>query len=118
MNPLSEKEMLAMCLFDLASNYENQHGCDDFFLKVVDEGLSYFPNCIQLHMLKSNYYGSMAKQLYDNNLPLEAKRMYDKQTKVIELTNALGHREMPLELYEQWVKSVEEEKAKLKKSEP
>lgn len=118
MTPLSEIETLAMCLFDLAENYEKQFGYDEFLLKVVEEGLKYYPNSIQLTMQKSNYYGMMAKQLFEANLPLEAKRMYGAQTSIIERMNTLGHKQMPPELYEQWVKSVEEEKAKLKKAEP
>ncbi len=36
--------------------------------------------------------------------------MYDKQELVYSKINNLGHKDMPVELYEDWVKMVENEK--------
>ncbi len=112
MNPLNETEMLAMCLFDLASGYQYNYGYDDFFLEVVEEGLKYFPNSIELHMNKANYYLDLAENLKQNNHPLEAQRIFELYQKITLRINELGHQELPLELYEEWVRSMEEEKKK------
>lgn len=98
MTPLTPKQTVALTMFDLASGYKFQYGYDAFTLQVMDTALTYFPNCIPLLALKADYFESLG-QLEDQNAMI--KRMHD-----------LGYREMPLEEYENWVSSVEQEKAK------
>ena len=114
MKPLTDKESIALIMFDLASAYEFQFGVDSFYLSVVDTALAYFPNCIPLLMNKANYYSKtgMKEQEKSNPNTKILKEMYENQELVYEKINNLGHKEMPLELYEQWVQSVENEKQK------
>jgi len=114
MKPLSEKESIALTMFDLASAYEFQFGVDSFYLKVIDTALTYFPNCIPLLMSKANYFAKTGMNEQKKNNPNQEilKEMYDNQELIYTQINNLGYKKMPLELYEQWVQSVENEKQK------
>lgn len=114
MKPLTDKESIALTMFDLASAYEFQFGVDSFYLSIIDTALTYFPNCIPLLMSKANYFAKtgMNEQKKNNPNPKILKEMYDNQELIYAQINNLGHKEMPLELYEQWVQSVENEKQK------
>lgn len=116
MKPLTDKESIALTMFDLASAYEFQFGVDSFYLSIIDTALIYFPNCIPLLMSKANYYSKTGMKEQEKNNPSQEvlKEMYDKQELVYAQINNLGHKDMPLELYEQWVQSVENEKQKRK----
>ena len=112
MKPLTQKESIAMTMFDLACGYDFQFGEDEFYFEIVETALSYFPTCIPLLMCKSNYYGGlgMKEQKKTSPDPKKLKYYYDLQTAMLEKINALGHKEMPPELYRKWVESVEKEK--------
>lgn len=114
MNPLSQKESIVMTMFDLASAYSFQYGNDDFVLQTANTALQYFPNCIPLIMMKANCIrdkitaeqkkANPNKELINNNIALYKK--------TIGIIDSLGHKDMPTELYQEWVKSVDNEKAK------
>jgi hypothetical protein len=118
MTPLSQKESIAMTMFDLASAYSFEYGNDDFVLQTTNTALQYFPKCIPLIMMKANCIRDKIKaeqkksnpnnELINNNITL-----YKKTIKIID---SLGHKDMPTELYQEWVKSVDEEKAKRNKT--
>lgn len=114
MKPLTEKESIALTMFDLASAYEFQYETDKFYLSIIDAALTYFPKCVPLLMCKANYYAQTGtKEQKKRNPNFEIlKDMYDKQELVYNQINNLGHKDMPLEIYEQWVQSVENEKQK------
>ena len=114
MTPLSEMESVAMTMFDLASAYEVQFGMDSFYLRVVNSGLFYFPNCVPLLMCKVNYYGRIVKEEQEKARVdyVVLKEAFDMQEGVHKQISDLGHKDMPSDLYEEWVKSVEEEKEK------
>lgn len=114
MTPLTEKESIAMCMFDLANGYRFLHGYDDFVLKVANTALQYFPKSIPLLMTKANYYrtiGEAEKKKSNPNMQL-LKSNYATYKAIIAKIDNLGYKEMPTEQYEAWVKSVEKEKAK------
>ena len=115
MKPLTQKESIALTMFDLASSYDFQFGIDSFYLSVVDTALIYFPKCVPLLMSKANYYAKTGMKEQKKNNPNQTilKEMYDNQELVYQQINNLGHKEMPIELYEQWVQSVENEKQKI-----
>lgn len=114
MNPLSQEKSIALTMFDLVSSYEVQFGIDDFCLLVIDTALAYFPKCIPLLMSKANYFGQVGMKEQIKSAPNRSllQNMYDKQEIIYQQINQLGHKDMPLELYEQWVQSVENEKQK------
>lgn len=114
MKPLTQKESIAMTMFDLANGYEFQFGIDAFYLSIIDTALMHFPNCIPLLMNKANFYAKTGmkeqKKIKSNSSIL--KEMYDKQENIIQQISELGYKEMTLEQYQEWVKSVELEKQK------
>ncbi|MBX2923444.1 MAG: hypothetical protein KF746_14675 [Chitinophagaceae bacterium] len=114
MKPLSQKESIALTMQDLINEYVFQFGYDSFVLKVANTALSYFPKCVPLLMSKANYYKHIGEADNARNNPdmaFSAKNhaLYQKTLNTID---SLGYKEMPTELYQEWVKSVEKEKAK------
>ncbi len=119
MNPLTEKEGIALTVFDLATAYEMQFGVDSFYKSIVDTALVYYPNCIPLLMNKANYYSEVGimeekKEVPDLNV---LKVMRQKQEFVDTQISELGHVEMSDEQYAEWIKFMEKEKAKEQKKE-
>lgn len=114
MTPLTEKESIAMTMFDLASAYKFQHGYDAFVLKVANTGLTYFPKCLPLLMTKANYYKTVGLAEIKKKNPNKdfLKSNYALYTKTLTKIDNLGYKDMPPELYAEWVKSVEKEKVK------
>jgi hypothetical protein len=114
MTPLTQKESIAMTMLDLANNYKFQYGDDPFVLKVANAALVCFPKSIPLLMMKANYYKHVGER--ENNKPQPDKKLsenyYAQYKKTISMIDSLGYKDMPLELYAEWVKSVEKEKAK------
>ncbi len=116
MAPLSIKESIALTMFDLASAYSFQNGNDDFVLQIADSALLYYPKCIPMIMLKANCIRDKIeneKKKLNPNLKLISTNIAVYK-KTIGTIDSLGHKDMPAELYEQWVKSVDIEKAKAK----
>ncbi len=114
MTPLTQKQSIAMAMFDLASAYQFQHGYDSFVLKVANTALKYFPKCIPLLMTKANYYRTVGlAEIKKQNTNKEfLKDNYALYKQALAKIDSLGYKEMPTELYEQWVQSVEKEKKK------
>lgn len=114
MTPLTEKESIAMTMFDLANSYEFEYGNDEFVLSICDTALTYFPNCVPLLMSKANCIRDMIeaekkkqnpnKDFVNNNIALYKK--------INTRIDDLGYKDMPIELYQEWVQTVENEKAK------
>lgn len=116
MKPLSEKESVALTIFDLASAYEFQFDVDSFYLSIVDTALTYFPNCIPLLMSKANYFAKTGINEQKKSMPNpnRLKELYNNQKDVYIQINNLEYKNIPLELYEQWVQSLKNEKLKRK----
>lgn len=114
MTPLTQKESIAITMNDLAGEYIFQFGYDAFVLKVVNTALTYFPKCVPLLMIKANYFKHIgeAENAKQNPDMVFSKKNYELYSEVISKIDALGYKEMPMELYQEWVKSVEKEKAK------
>jgi hypothetical protein len=114
MNPLSQKESIIMTMFDLASAYEFQFGNDDFVLQTANTALQYFPNCIPLIMKKANCIRDKieAEKKKENPNKEQINSNIALYKKTIATIDSLGHKDMPSELYEKWVQSVELEKQK------
>ncbi|MEN0053540.1 MAG: hypothetical protein AAGC65_07715 [Mucilaginibacter sp.] len=114
MNPLTEKESVAMTMFDLACGYKSLFGYDKFVLQVSNTALKYYPKCVPLVQLRANCLLSMINKekkktkpdtaILFANIALHKRAMAD--------VNQLGYKDMPIELYRDWVQSVEKEKKK------
>lgn len=114
MKPLTDKESIALCMFDLVSAYKFQFQNDDFVKVVTDTALKYFPSCIPLQMVRANYIKDKIEEERKKENPDVTYINLNVWTyKQITVTlDSLGDKEMPAEQYQQWVKSVEEEKTK------
>lgn len=114
MQPLSEKESIAMCLFDLGCGYKNKFGYDDFMLKITNTGLKYAPKSLELLMNKADYYhfAGVREASKTNRDKQKMKATYLAYCQTVDKINKLGYKEMPKELYDEWVRSIEAEKIK------
>ncbi len=115
MKPLSEKESIALCVSDLQEGYKIKHGSDDFALQCCNLGLHYFPNCINLLMEKNNYLLDIIHKILNENghqKNAETDKLNEQCVSVNHLIDSLGYKDMPKDLYEAWIKSVQEEQAK------
>ncbi|OMP75685.1 MULTISPECIES: hypothetical protein [unclassified Chitinophaga] len=114
MTPLTEKQSIAFAMFDLACAYRFQHGYDTFLLKIMNTALTYYPKCVPLLMIKANFFRAICLTELKKAHPDIAfvKNNYDLYKNNQGTIDQLGYKDMPAELYEDWVKSVEREKIK------
>lgn len=114
MKPLTDKESIALCMFDLANAYRFQYGYDSTVLKIATTALNYFPKCIPLLQTKANCFRTfgIAEQQKQNPNKEITKKYYLAYQECIDKLNKLGFREEEPEYYEAWVKGLEAEKTK------
>jgi len=112
MVPLTGKESVAMTMFDLANGYKALYGYDSFVLKVTNTALHYFPKCVPLAQMRANCLLTMIHNEQKKRKPDTATLAIDirlhKQAQAA--IASLGYKDMPVELYKDWVQSVEKEK--------
>lgn len=124
MEALSEKQMLALNLIDLAKGYEKKLGVNaknDFILKCCETALKYYPNFINALILKAETKKKafdilMAKHNAQYpadilHLP-EAQKNFSEMTGIYSHIHELGYRKMPEEMYLKWLVSLKEERNK------
>lgn len=113
MEPLTEKQMVAHCLFDLAQNYIAEYGYDNFVLKCSYKLLEYDTNNIGAWLTIANALGVAGIALQQQGAtPAEQKEVHDHYLKAQQTIEDLGYTDMSKEAYDAWVKSMEEEKTK------
>jgi hypothetical protein len=114
MVPLSEKQSVAMTMFDLACGYKAIFGYDKFVLKACNTAIKYFPQDVALLQMKANCILSMYKAERKKNKPDTSQLIADiaMHKELMASITKLGYKDMPIELYKEWIKSVEEEKQK------
>jgi len=122
MDTLSQKESLALTLIDLAKGYERKFGVLDgqFILKAVDKALEVDPNFINALLLKAE----TQKKLFENEMLLrsmenpndlieqseEYRNLFLEMQNIYVKIHQLGYRQMPEEMYLDWLLSLEKEK--------
>ncbi len=131
MDTLSQKESLALTLIDLAKGYERKFGVLDgkFILKAVDKALDVDPNFINALLLKAE----TQKKLFENEMLLrsmdnpndlieqseEYRNLFLEMQSIYVKIHQLGYRQMPEEMYLDWLTTLQEERDKyLNKSIP
>lgn len=121
MKALNDNESIALCLVDLAQAYQKQEFYDlDFVVKCANKALEYFPNCISAMILKTETKGKKIENiLYNHNTDFNDVNKYPETHKMLmEIQNQLtvihelGYRQMPEEMYLNWLVSLKEEKEK------
>lgn len=120
MQPQNKIQVIAHCLSDLASGYVTKYEYDKFVIQCVDSVLSYAPTNTTALAIKSNYQGIRLQYVADQigRPPLDVlKSQYPDAYKLLEERNnfyrkldEIGFVEMPKDVYERWLNSVNEEK--------
>jgi len=121
MKALTEKESIALCLVDLAQGYQKTEFYDiDFVIKCADKTIEHFPNFVNARILKTEAKGKKIKDiLYTYNTDFSKVLKYEETKKIFyeiqnELTQIhdLGYRQMPEDMYLEWLVSLKKEKDK------
>jgi hypothetical protein len=114
MAPLSDKESIALCMYDLAETYNFQYGQDEFLLNIINTALTYYPTCIPLYEMKSNCCIELVNRENKKPLPdttyINAK--YNLYKAAQAKVNELGYEDEPPEMYKAFVQGMEDEKKK------
>ncbi len=121
LQPLSGKELIAHSLNDLSLYYISKYGYDGFVKQNSDSALSHFPMNITAMQLLSNYNTEMALYVLrrsncasPDDLPKypQVHALYRQMLEGYDKLNNLGYAEMPEEVYQEWLESLEVEKLK------
>lgn len=118
MEPLSLKESVALCLYDLALGYQFKFGHDEFGIKCCDTVIEYFPKCIYAYMVKSEILVEKRKTLLlsnNNQKTSEIAQLEKTVNELYEKIDSMGYKDMPKEQYEKWVKDAENERINMQK---
>ncbi len=120
MQPQTKEQVIAHCLSDLASGYISKYGYDKFVIQCVDSVLAYAPANTSALAIKSNYHGIrlvyVANQIGRPPLDIlktqypQVYELLEERNEVYRKLDELGFTQMPKEVYQTWLKSVNEEK--------
>lgn len=128
MKALNNKESLALCLFDLAQAYNRSYPKNDgvFVNKVLDRAIEVYPNFAKALILKAETHKSQFEDIMDKknlksnnpeNIILvqenpQAKELMDIMNKEYSHIYDIGYRQMPEEMYLDWLVSLRTEREK------
>jgi len=128
MKALNNKESLALCLFDLAQAYNRNFPDNDgeFVLKATHRALEVYPNFAKALILKAETHKAKFEKLMNNqNLKTDhpenikiaqkdpkAKELFELMTKEYSHIYDIGYRQMPEEMYLDWLISLKTEREK------
>lgn len=121
MKALGDKESIALCLVDLAQAYQREEFYNvDFVIKYANKALEYYPNYVNAMILKTEAKGKkMENILFRHNTDFKDVNNYPETRELLaevqnELTKIyeLGYRQMPEEMYLNWLVSLKEEREK------
>ncbi|WP_294219983.1 hypothetical protein [uncultured Chryseobacterium sp.] len=128
MKALNNKESLALCFFDLAQAYDRNFPDNDgdFVLKAVNRAIEIYPNFAKALILRAETHKAQFEKLMDkqnlSSTNLEnikkaqqdpkAKELMELMTKEYTHIYELGYRQMPEEMYLDWLVSLKTEREK------
>lgn len=106
MNPLSDKQSVALCMVDLAQGYRAKHGTEDgsFILRCCDAALRYFPNYINALLLKAETLTALYRQSAPESK--EAEELLMQMNEIYPQIHRSGYRKMPEDMYMSWLVSL------------
>lgn len=121
MDTLSQKQCIGLCLYDLAKGYEmqTQNYSDGFIIKCCELVLKHQPNQVKATILKAEslkkkFEALMKKQGATKPAQIMADKsaagLYEEMQGLYVKTLETGYREMPVQMYIDWLKSIEQEK--------
>lgn len=110
MDTLSNRQSIALCILDLAKGYEHKshNYTDGFILKCCDLSLQYFPLNVQAILLKAETLKHIYELQKARKQLIAKKTFAEMQSLYLKLFD-LGYREMPDQMYIQWLQSVVKE---------
>jgi hypothetical protein len=113
MDTLSNQQALALCVLDLAKGYEhhNKNYFDGFIIKCCDLSLQYFPLNVQAMLLKAETLKRVYQKQNKENSHTAKATYKEMQALYVKLFD-FGYREMPDQMYIQWLQSVVKERDK------
>jgi hypothetical protein len=114
MDTLSQKQSVGLCVYDLAKGYLNQTNnyTDDFVLKCCNLVLKYHPMNINAMLLKAETLRKNYEYFIRLNQTLKAQETFQEMEKIYVMGVELGYREIPQEIYDEWIESIHEEQEK------
>lgn len=128
MKALNNKESLALCLFDLAQAYNRNFPDNDgvFVTKALNRALQVYPNFAKALILKAETNKAQFEKMMDRknlktdnpeNIKLvqtdpKAKELFDLMNKEYGHIYDIGYRQMPEEMYLDWLVSLKTERNK------
>jgi hypothetical protein len=113
MDTLSSSAAISLCVIDLAKGYERKtHDYyNGFILKCCDLALKYYPVNVQALLLKAETLKRMYERTKDE-WQVDDKETFHKMERIYGQLYDLGYREMPQDMYQQWLNSVMKDKEK------
>lgn len=111
MDTLSNQQAIALCVFDLAKQYEFQtHNYNDgFILNCCDLVLKYHPVNPMALLLKAETLKKIYMHETTMKYPKITGTLNEMKSAYVELAK-LGYREMSDKMYTKWLKSMEDQK--------
>ncbi len=118
MDTLSNQQSIALCVLDLAKEYEFQthNYYDGFILKCCNLVLQYHPVNPMALLLKAETLKKVWVKEREERFPKLTSIITDMQNAYTTLAK-LGYREMPDKMYQQWLREMVVEKEKYTKKE-
>lgn len=122
MKALNNEESIALTFIDLAQGFTRKFPDNDgtFVLKCTEKALDVYPSMINALLLKLEAHKQQLEQLAEKegkeineifNNP-EAIKIYQELNAQVTHIHDLGYRQMPKEMYLDWIISLKEEKEK------
>ncbi len=112
MDTLTQKQELCLILFDLLKGYERKYGLESglpFLTQANEFILRTFPKYVNAMIMKSE----LLKIQYDHAPNVNEKKQYFAQLQEnTKRLYTLGYRRMPEEMYEAWIKELQNNKDK------
>lgn len=121
LDTLSQKQLLSLCILDLAMGYQFDNGYDGFTETALKKALKLYPTGIQHHIMLSNFWAIKmfsAIKYYKITNPETLPRypiahtLQKRMLREYEIIDRLGYQQMPKDAYQAWLQSVDEEREK------
>ncbi|SHJ85206.1 hypothetical protein SAMN02745146_0348 [Hymenobacter daecheongensis DSM 21074] len=112
MDTLTAKQNVVLCLVDLAKGYERKVGrvaAEPFVSKCAALALQHFPHYINAQLLQAE---SLRHKFERQTATPEAQQVYAAMEAAYTRIFDTGYREMPPQMYADWLRSVNDEKQK------
>jgi hypothetical protein len=123
LDTLSEKESIALCVLDLAQGFNHKYPDNDgkFVIECCDLALKHFPDYVNAILLKAEtrlkqlqFMQKEMKYAYLKQVTAmpEGKAKWDEMNSLYMQLYKFGYRQMPEQMYVEWLTSLKTEKKK------